>query len=458
MILWEFQSTDHALPARLLFQTFVTTAKSGSEIISRIIDRRIEMALDYKLFKLRMLLQSGKRPSGEEMKKFVLRKRSGMGSTKFIGITGSGGKTTTARFIHHLISENDKCALSAFDNTFLSIIGGMRKLEKDMKYAVFEISGGEKGAIDAACRYVQPQFGIVTVVASDHIANFDRIEDIAREKGCLVSNIPPDGRVFLNADDPRVLDMRSRSRAKVLTYGRSPESDYRATDLIISRAGRLQFTCRHGDESARFDVGLLGLHFVTPALAAISCAHQLGTSLPSLARRGKTFTQTAGRCSLHSSPNAPVFICDTTKAPFETLSLALQTVSNFPEAPRRTIVLGTVSDQSKKGIYTHYKPAYKLARELADRVIFFGDKAAHARPEKEDMVAGRAHFVSNIVELRDLIRQTMIPGEIILLKGSAHVDHLERVAVDYGKEVVCWNNDCRMKTECFLCDQMLLTP
>lgn len=409
------------------------------------------MALDYKWFKLKALLKSGKRPSGEEMERFVLRKRSGMGSTKFVGITGSGGKTTTARFLHHLLGVKDKCALSAFDNTFLSIIGGMRKLEKNTRYAVFEISGDRKGAIDAACRYIQPQFGIVTVIASDHITNFDGVEDIAREKGRLVSNIPPDGQVFLNADDPRVLAMRSRSGAKVLTYGRSAGSDYRATDVAISPAGRLQFICHHEDESAQFDIGLLGLHFITPALGAISCAHQLGISLPALARRGKTFIQTAGRCSLHSSPNAPVFICDTTKAPFETLNLALQTVRSFTEAPRRTIVLGTVSDISKKGIYTHYKPAYQLARELADRVIFFGSKAAHARPEEEDLMAGRAQFVPSIAELRDLIRQTMIPGEVILLKGSAYIDHLERVAIDYGKKVVCWNNDCRMTTECFQC-------
>lgn len=414
------------------------------------------MALDYKWFKLKALLKSGKRPSGEEMKKFVLHKRSKMSSTKFVGITGSGGKTTAARFIHHLLSERDKCALSAFDNTFLSIIGGMRKLERNINYAVFEISGDRKGAIDAACKYIQPHLGIVTVVASDHITNFDDVENIAWEKGCLVSNIPANGQVFLNADDPRVLDMHSRSRAKVLTYGRSAQSDYRATDPIVSSAGRLQFRCHYRGESAQFDVGLLGLHFITPALGAISCAHQLGISLPSLARRAKTFTQTAGRCSLHPSPNAPVFICDTTKAPFETLNLALQTISHFPSAPRRTIVLGTVSDKSKKGIYTHYKPAYKLARELADRVIFFGDKAAHARPEEGDVIAGRAQFVSNIVELRDLIRQTMIPGEVILMKGSAHTDHLERVAVDYGKKVACWNNDCRIKKECFQCDQMLL--
>lgn len=266
------------------------------------------MALDYKWFKLKTLLKSGKRPSSEEMEKFVLLKRSKMGSTKFVGITGSGGKTTTARFIHHLLSEKDKCTLSAFDNTFPSIIGGMRKLEKNIKYAVFEISGDKQGAIDAACGYIQPQLGIVTVVASDHITNFHGIGEIAWEKSCLVSNIPPDGRVFLNADDPRVLDMRSRSRAKVFTYGRSEESDYRATDLIISSAGRLQFKCHHGEESAQFDVGLLGLHFITPVLGAIACAHQLGISLSSSAQRGKTFTQTEGRCSLHSPVRMRLFL------------------------------------------------------------------------------------------------------------------------------------------------------
>jgi UDP-N-acetylmuramoyl-tripeptide--D-alanyl-D-alanine ligase len=409
------------------------------------------MALDYQWLKLSTFLKSGRRPSSEEMEKFLLRKRSGMGSTKFIGITGSAGKTTAARFIHHLLSEKDKCALSAFDNALPSILGGIRKLTRDIKYAVFEISGDKQGAIDAACKYVQPQFGIITVVGGEHITNFHGISDIAREKGSLAANIPQGGAVFLNADDPRVLDMRSRAAADVFTYGKSEEADYRATDVIIFPDGRLRFTCRYKEESTQFDVGLLGLHFMTPALGAIACAHQLRISLSSLARRGKTFTQTAGRCSLHSVPNAPIFICDTAKAPFETLNLALRTISNFPQAPRKTIVLGTVSDKSKKGIHTHYKPAYQLARELADRVIFFGEKASHARPDDEDLVTGRARFVSDIVELRDLIRETMIPGEVILLKGSAYTDHLERVAIDYEKKVACWSTGCRMKKECFRC-------
>ena len=171
---------------------------------------------------------------------------------------------------------------------------------------------------------------------------------------------------------------------------------------------------------------------------------------------GKNFYPDRRTLLFTLQPECACFYLCTTKAPFETLNLALQTISHFPQAPRRTIVLGTVSDKSRKGIYTHYKPAYKLARELADRVIFFGDKASHARPEDEDLITGQAQFVSNIVELRDLIRQTMIPGEVILLKGSAHIDHLERVAIDYDKKVACWNNDCRMKTECFKCDQILL--
>lgn len=413
------------------------------------------MALDYQWLKLKTLVKSGRRPSSEEMEEFLLRKRSRMGSTKFIAITGSGGKTTTARFVHHLLNEKDKCALSVFDNALPSILGGIRKLTKDTEYAVFEISGDRRGAIDAACKYVQPQFGIITVVASEHITNFDGIGDIAQEKGCLASNIRPNGALFLNADDPRVLDMRSRTAAKVFTYGCSEEADYRATGLDISPGGRLQFICRHKEESAQFDAGLLGLHFITAAMGAISCAHQLGIPLSSLAERGKTFAQTPGRCSLHSSPGAPIFICDTAKAPFETLHMALQTIGNFPQAPRRTIVLGTVSDKSKKGIHTHYRPAYKLARELADRVIFFGEKASHARPEDEDLMTGRAKFVSDIVELRDFIRETMIPGEVILLKGSAYTDHLERLAIDYEKKVACWSTSCRMKKECFRCEMLL---
>ncbi len=409
------------------------------------------MNIYYSYLKWRGFFRDGRRPSTKEIQtQIALRRRAQLTGTKFIGITGSGGKTTAARLLHHMLSEQNICALSAFENTIKTIPKRISRLSKDTSYAVFEISGHEPGAIDASCTFVKPQVGIVTIVSSDHFTNFRGVENTVQEKGCLVENIPREGMVFLNADDAQVLAMRGRAKAQVFTYGKADGADYRATDLAVTSQGRLQFKCHYHSQVVPFEIGLFGLHFIIPVLAAVSCAHQFGIPLLSLAERARTFVQTPGRCSLHSNENGPVFICDTTKAPFQTIHLALELIEYFPLAPRRTIVLGTISDK-RGSISKRYVSTYEAARELAERIVLFGKGASHAKPDQADLQEGRAVFVDDIRALRDLIKETQIPGEIILLKGSGAVDHLERVAMDYQKNINCWSSDCRLAIACFTC-------
>jgi UDP-N-acetylmuramoyl-tripeptide--D-alanyl-D-alanine ligase len=412
------------------------------------------MSIRYSYLKWKAFLLEGRRPSTREItERLALSHREKLYKTKFIGITGSGGKTTTARLLHHFLSEENSCMLSAFENTIKSIPKRICQTNIDNDFAVFEISGHEPGAINASCAFVKPNVGIVTIVASDHYTTFRGDENTAKEKVCLVENVSEGGMVFLNADDPHVIAMRNRSKSKNITYGTVNVADYKATELEVTEQGRLQFKCKHDDRVVPFDIGLLGAHFITPVLAAISCANQLGRPLMALAERAKTFTQTPGRCSIHTSENGPVFICDTTKAPFQTVHLALDLVKHFPHAPRKTIVLGTISDRSGS-VSRRYTTTYETARHLADRIVFFGKAAAHAKPNQADLREGRVLFVDDIVGLRDLIKSTRIINELIILKGSGAVDHLERIAISFESTVKCWDVNCRLVTPCFGCDKL----
>lgn len=412
------------------------------------------MSIHYSYLKWKAFVLEGRRPSTREItERLALARRDKLSKTKFIGITGSGGKTTTARLLHHLLSDESRCMLSAFENTIKNIPKRIYQMSTDNDYAVFEISGHEPGAIDASCDFVKPKIGIVTIVASDHYSAFRGNENTAEEKGCLVERIPEDGMVFLNADDRYVIAMRERAVSKIITYGTSDLVDYKATELEVTGQGRLLFKCHHRDQVVVFDIGLLGTHFITPVLAAVSCANQLGRPLTALAQRAKTFTQTPGRCSIHMSEEGPIFVCDTTKAPFQTVHLALDLVNHFPHVPRKTIVLGTISDRSGS-VGRRYTSTYETARHLADRIILFGKGAAHAKPTEEDLREGRAIFVDDIISLHDLIVSTRISGELVLLKGSGAVDHLERIAICYEKDVDCWKSSCNLVTPCFACEKL----
>lgn len=409
------------------------------------------MNLHYSFLKLYYLITEGHRPTRNELeKKLAVKKRQSLSNTTVIGITGSAAKTTAARFLHHLLNQHEQAFLSAFQNTVGHIRDRILQVKKNIKYAVFEISGHMPGAINDSCQYVEPDIGIVTVVATDHFTNFRSIENVALEKASLIRNIPKSGLVFLNADDSNVVKMRSETEATVFTYGVDPDADYRATNLTADSSGRLQFTCEYQNESAQFDIGLIGLHFITPLMAGIACAHQLGQSLWDLSEKAESFSQTAGRCSLHRSENGPTFICDMHKSPYQTLSLALEALKIFKDAPRRTLIIGTVSD---KGGTTRkrYDAVTASNNDAIDRVIFFGETASHAKPSASQLASGTVIFSKSIKEVRDMIKSTQISNEVIMLKGSFKADKLERIAIDYEREVTCWIDDCKLEATCFSC-------
>lgn len=394
------------------------------------------------------------RLSAANKKRRALRRRKGFADTCFIGVTGSGGKSTAVRLLQHLLAPSFHTYASAVLNSPHNVLKRLMAMRRSTgyAYAVFEISGHEPGAVAASCDLVQPAIGIVTVVGSDHRSSLRSLDNTAREKGVLVERVPADGLVLLNRDDSRVYAMRERSRARVMTYGTGAGADYRATNVGVNADGVLHFECRHGAETVPFRIGLPGRHFVVSALAAIAASHQQGIALSELARRMADFQPVAGRCSTHRTAGGVTFVCDTAKAPAWSVLMAVEMLADFTNASRRTLVLGSLSDATGS-MHLRYRKAVRAALERADRILFFGEMAAHARVDGEHLTSGKVAYVADIVALRQVLRDTQQPGELILLKGST-TDHLERVAVNFDMQGGCWSTDCAVRWECFNCGKL----
>src|SRR5690606_37537265 len=138
----------------------------------------------------------------------------------FVGVTGSVAKSTTVKLAGDV--------LGALGPGFVHPLGGnagphiprlLFTVRPRDRFAVFELSGHQPGALDDPIATVRPTVGVVTWVGMDHWKSFPDPGGIAREKGKLVERLPGDGCAVLNADDPAVAAMAARTRARVLTYG-----------------------------------------------------------------------------------------------------------------------------------------------------------------------------------------------------------------------------------------------
>ena len=118
----------------------------------------------------------------------------------------------------------------------------------------------EKGArgvghVRYLCEVVPPRISVVLNVGVAHLGEFGSQENIALAKGELVEALPADGLAVLNADDPLVAAMATRTRARIVRYGEAADADVRAGDVTLDERGRPSSTLITPEGSAPVRLG-----------------------------------------------------------------------------------------------------------------------------------------------------------------------------------------------------------
>jgi alanine racemase len=322
---------------------------------------------------------------------------------QIIAVTGSVGKTCTTRAVATLLRHLEGDPRAIFDNdNFNDLLGlpiSLGRLAPTHQTAVLELASDSIGEIEALCRLVSPQWGIVTNVLPAHLHHFGTLTRLAAEYGALAGAVTE--RLFLNADDPFVREMdrlagddrgddrgpaRGPTRA-VLTFGLSDGADVRATDVrsrpaAVRRPGAtgersepsLAFRLHWQGHSAWIETSLLGRHSVSTTLAAAAVAlargHRLADVAPALAHLEAPpgrLRRLDGRWLAGAA-----LLDDTYSASLPSTLAALDVLAECP-APR-LMVLGDVSGAGEGA----YDEIGRRAAAGVDALIAVGDGAAGA--------------------------------------------------------------------------------
>ncbi|MBZ9886238.1 UDP-N-acetylmuramoyl-tripeptide--D-alanyl-D-alanine ligase [Mesorhizobium sp. CA10] len=387
---------------------------------------------------------------GWRLRRYRAERARARSKATFIGITGSSGKSTATSLLGHILASHGKVYTQVLANTLKALV---RTLYKRMKRAgkvdhvVFEAGAFEPGSIRSMAQMLKPDVAVVTMVRLEHVTQFRTLDAVAQEKRALVEALSPGGLAILNADDPHVLDMASGARCRVATFGQSEAADYRVTNIHAAYPDLLRFSLRWRGGDIDMQTRFPGEHFWLPAAAAAVTALELGVPPEKIAARTASFEPLANRCAVLVTDRGPQFIVDAAKAPWHSLNIAFEMMAKA-KAVRKRIVVGQISDYT--GSSRKYGTAYGIARDVADEVIYTGDNAHRSRASQADRDSGRLIELRTPKEVSDHIKQTAVPGELILLKSSGNL-HLERVALVWTHDVRCWIPTCGKKEGCSTC-------
>jgi UDP-N-acetylmuramoyl-tripeptide--D-alanyl-D-alanine ligase len=192
---------------------------------------------------------------------------------RVIGVTGSVGKTTSKELIAAVLSTRYRTFKSEGNyNNEIGLPLMLLKLTEAHERAVLEMGFYQPGEIKFLCGLARPHVGVVNNVYAVHLERAGSIENIARGKAELVEALPPapEGVAVLNYDDPLVLAMAGRTRARVLTYGLDPAADVWADSIESLGLAGIHFHLHYRNETLHVRVPLLGRHSVHTALRAVA--------------------------------------------------------------------------------------------------------------------------------------------------------------------------------------------
>ena len=349
-----------------------------------------------------------------------------------IGITGSAGKTTTKDLTAQLVETLGPTVAprDSFNNeighplTVLRITGQTR-------FLVSELAARGPGHITELCQIAPPRLGAVLGVGHAHAGEFGGLDAIAQAKGELVAALPADGVAVLNADDHRVAAMAVRTRARVVTFGRSQGAEVRAESVRMDEAGRAGFLLVTPAGSAPVQLRLHGEHHVTNALAAAALAGQLGMPVAATAAGlSAAAARSRWRMEVTRLADGVTVVNDAYNANPDSVRAAIAALTSMSRGRRAFAVLGHMTELGDDADRLHAEIGADAAAAGLAGLIVVGDEAAPILAGARTVSGWRGDLehVPDAAAAVGALKGRLHDGDVVLVKAS-HSIHLERVAL-----------------------------
>jgi UDP-N-acetylmuramoyl-tripeptide--D-alanyl-D-alanine ligase len=336
-----------------------------------------------------------------------------------VAITGSNGKTTTRRMTTMVLDRqyDTLTAVGNFNNDIglpLTLLG----LSTDHQWAILELGTNNPGEIARLAEICTPDIGVLTNIGPAHLEGLGSIEGVMQEKGDLLKRLGPGGKAILNADDARVIQLASKTKAEVILYGLSREATIRAEDVHETEC-TISFTLILAGESISVRLNSPGRFMVSNALAAAAVGHQIGLAGETVKTGLEAFKPVSGRMNIEHMPGGIHLIDDTYNANPESMKAAFATLDTMRAGARGVVVIGDMLELGVQAQTLHRKVGAGVARSDISRLCACGEFAAAVTAgARDEGMPPTDTFEGSQDEIVEDLKNWLQPGDWLLVKGS----------------------------------------
>lgn len=345
---------------------------------------------------------------------------------RFIGVTGSCGKTGTKEALKACLAAQGATAASvASFNNHWGVPLSLARMAQDSAYGVFEVGMNHPGEISALTAILRPHVAIITTIEPVHLEYFESVEAIADAKAEIFESMGADGTAVLNRDNAFYEHLADRARAsgvgRIIGFGTAAGAELRLESCDL---GERSSEVRAEVFGRRIDyrLGLPGQHSVMNSLAVLGAVEAAGADLDKAMLELAKLEPLKGRGARAeiALPGGGSFelIDDSYNANPSSLRAAIAVLGGSrPETGgRRIAVLGDMLELGTEAKQLHAGLAGPIAEAGVDLVFSCGPLMAalsEALPQ-----ALRGGHASDSQALAPEVLDALGPGDIVLVKGS----------------------------------------
>jgi len=346
-------------------------------------------------------------------------------TAKVVAVTGSVGKTGTKEALRLVLSRQGKThAPVASYNNHWGVPLTLTRTPRDVRYGVYEIGMNAPGEILPLAKMVRPDVAVITTIQPVHLAAFESLEGIAREKAAIFDGLKAGGTAIINADIPQTGLLRELALAagagRVVSFGESEAADVR----LLGCSLKPDVSTAEANVMGRpvtYKLGSPGKHIVLNSLAVLAAADALGADLALAALALADLVPPSGRGArqvLHAPAGPFTLIDESYNGNPASMRAAIENLGRMPVSGRgrRIAVLGDMLELGET--------APELHKGLADAVTGNGiDLVFACGPLMRTLYDAlpshrRGAYAAQASSLEPYVLDAVRAGDVITVKGS----------------------------------------
>lgn len=332
-----------------------------------------------------------------------------------IGITGSNGKTIVKEWLYQLLNAHYNIVRSPKSyNSQVGVPLSVWRMRSENNLAIIEAGISMPGEMVKLERIIRPTIGIFTNLGQAHDENFTDTNQKAREKLDLFQHV--DTLIYCKdylVIQEELVHYPFASSPKLFSWSRRTAADLQI-GRVEKRNGQTEIQGIHQNNFIRITIPFTDEASIENAIHCWATLLHLGLENDDIRKQMEQLVPVAMRLELKQGINNCSVINDSYNSDLQSISIALDFLSQQHQHPKRTLILSDILQTGRVDKELYAEVAQLIKEKKVDRLIGIGEHIS----SQAELFDQTSEFFASTEAFLEAYHHDIFYNETILLKGA----------------------------------------